>query len=66
MALSQGKFVPVAGGMLIKNTGGDLLGAAGVSGDTADNIEIACIACIGQLDWWWSKSFLHGPIAPLN
>lgn len=47
MALSQGKFVPVADGMLIKNAEGDLLGAAGVSGDTADNDEIACIAGIG-------------------
>ena len=47
MALSQGKFVPVAGDMLIKNAEGDLLGAAGVSGDTADNDEIACIADIG-------------------
>ena len=47
MALSQGKFLPVAGGMLIKNTGGDLLGASGVSGDTADNIEIACIEAAG-------------------
>ena len=46
MALSQGKFVPVADGMLIKNAEGDLLGAAGVSGDTADNDEIACIAGI--------------------
>jgi uncharacterized protein GlcG (DUF336 family) len=46
MALSQGKFVPVAGGMLIKNAEGELLGAAGVSGDTADNDEIACIAGI--------------------
>ncbi len=46
MALSQGKFVPVAGGMLIKNAAGELLGAAGVSGDTADNDETACIAGI--------------------
>jgi len=46
MALSQGKFVPVAGGMLIKNDEGELLGAAGVSGETADNDEIACIAGI--------------------
>ncbi|MBT3992409.1 MAG: heme-binding protein [Rhodospirillaceae bacterium] len=46
MAMSQGKFVPVAGGMLIKNSDGDLLGAAGVSGDTADNDEMACIVGI--------------------
>jgi uncharacterized protein GlcG (DUF336 family) len=44
MAMSQGKFVPVAGGMLIKNNDGELLGAAGVSGDTADNDEMTCIA----------------------
>jgi uncharacterized protein GlcG (DUF336 family) len=44
MAMSQGKFVPVAGGMLIKNADGELLGAAGVSGDAADNDELTCIA----------------------
>jgi uncharacterized protein GlcG (DUF336 family) len=46
MAMSRGKFVPVAGGMLIKNAEGELLGAAGVSGDAADQDEIACIAGI--------------------
>ncbi len=46
MAMSHGKFVPVAGGMLIKDAEGDLLGAAGVSGDTADNDEMTCIAGI--------------------
>ena len=46
MAMSQGKFVPVPGGMLIKNADGFLLGAAGVSGDTVDNDEMACIAGI--------------------
>lgn len=46
MAMSGGKFVPVAGGMLIRNADGELLGAAGVSGDTADNDELTCIAGI--------------------
>lgn len=46
MAMSQGKFVPIPGGMLIKNAAGELLGAAGVSGDTVDNDELTCIAGI--------------------
>lgn len=37
--LAQGNLVPVAGGVLIKATTGELLGAAGVTGDTSDNDE---------------------------
>ena len=36
-----GQLVPVPGGVLIKDTGGRILGAVGVSGDTSDNDEIA-------------------------
>lgn len=39
-------IVPVAGGILIRDTGGSLLGAIGVSGDTSDNDEICALAGI--------------------
>jgi len=38
--------VPVAGGVLIRDAGGKLLGAVGVSGDTSDNDEAAALAGI--------------------
>jgi uncharacterized protein GlcG (DUF336 family) len=39
-------IVPVAGGVLIRNADGRLVGAIGVSGDTSDNDEIAALAGI--------------------
>jgi uncharacterized protein GlcG (DUF336 family) len=39
-------IVPVAGGVLIRDAGGALLGAVGVSGDTSDNDEICALAGI--------------------
>ena len=41
-----GSLVPVAGGVLIKDAAGALVGAVGVSGDTSDNDEIAALAGI--------------------
>jgi uncharacterized protein GlcG (DUF336 family) len=41
-----GAFVPVPGGVLIKNASGTLLGAVGISGDVSDNDEAAAIAGI--------------------
>jgi uncharacterized protein GlcG (DUF336 family) len=41
-----GSFIPVPGGVLIKNSEGDIVGAVGISGDTSDNDEIAAIAGI--------------------
>ena len=43
--LPQG-MVPLAGGVLIRNAAGELLGAMGVSGDTSDNDEVCAIAGI--------------------
>lgn len=40
-----GGLVPVPGAVLIRSAGGELLGAIGISGDTADNDELA--ACAG-------------------
>ncbi len=45
-AASGGKFVPVAGGSLIKDGDGTVIGSVGVTGDTSDNDEIAGLAGI--------------------
>jgi uncharacterized protein GlcG (DUF336 family) len=41
-----GPFVPVPGGVLIRNGAGAVIGAVGISGDTSDNDEAAAIAGI--------------------
>ena len=41
-----GLMVPVPGGVLIKDSSGTLLGAIGISGDTADNDELCAVAAI--------------------
>jgi uncharacterized protein GlcG (DUF336 family) len=40
---SGGRVVPVPGGVLIRSTDGELLGAVGVSGDTSDNDEVCAV-----------------------
>jgi len=45
-ALSGGRILPVPGGVLIRSSEGELLGACGASGDTADNDESCVIAAI--------------------
>ena len=44
--ISSGGLAPVAGGVLIRDSAGGLLGAAGISGDTADNDELCAVAGI--------------------
>lgn len=44
--VSGGRAVPVAGGVLVRDSKGLLLGAVGISGDTSDNDETAAIAGI--------------------
>ena len=44
--VSGGALIPVAGGVLVRNAAGTLLGAVGISGDTSDNDEAAAIAGI--------------------
>jgi uncharacterized protein GlcG (DUF336 family) len=39
-------IIPVAGGVLIKTTEGQIIGAIGVSGETSDNDELAALAGI--------------------
>jgi uncharacterized protein GlcG (DUF336 family) len=46
VAASGGHIIPVAGGVLVKNAKGDILGAVGITGDTSDNDEAAAIAGI--------------------
>ncbi len=45
-AVSQGRLVPVPGGVLIRGGDGDVVGAVGISGDTSDNDEVAATAGI--------------------
>ena len=42
-ATAGGKFLPQTGAVLIRNAGGELLGAAGASGGTGEEDEAACI-----------------------
>jgi uncharacterized protein GlcG (DUF336 family) len=43
---SQGRFIPVPGGVLIKDANGDTMGAVGISGDTSDKDEACAVAGI--------------------
>jgi uncharacterized protein GlcG (DUF336 family) len=45
-AASGGRLVPVAGGVLIRDTDAVIVGSVGVSGDTSDNDETCAIAGI--------------------
>ena len=45
-AVSQGRMVPVPGGVLVKHAGGDIIGAVGISGDTSDKDEVCAVAGI--------------------
>ena len=44
--LAGGSLVPVAGGVLIKDDQGAIIGACGITGDISDNDEAAAIAGI--------------------
>jgi uncharacterized protein GlcG (DUF336 family) len=44
--VSQGRLVPVPGGVLIKDASGSVLGAVGISGDTSDKDEVCAVAGI--------------------
>lgn len=46
IAASDGRLVPVAGGVLVKSKDGEVVGAIGVSGDTSDNDEKVGVAGI--------------------
>lgn len=42
-AASNGRFVPVPGGVLIRDSGGEIIGAVGISGDASDKDEYCAI-----------------------
>jgi len=44
--MSEGKMVPVAGGVLIRDAQNQIIGSVGVTGDTSDNDEICAVAGI--------------------
>src|SRR5438552_6455615 len=44
--VSEGRLVPVPGGVLIRDSAGDIIGSVGISGDTSDNDEKCAIAGI--------------------
>ena len=44
--MSDGRMVPVAGGVLIKNSEGQVIGSVGISGETSDNDEICAVSGI--------------------
>lgn len=46
LAMAEGRMAPVPGGVLIRDSGGCLLGAVGVSGDLSDRDEACAIAGI--------------------
>ncbi len=45
-AVSQGRFVPVPGGVIIRDSSGDIIGAVGISGDVSDKDEACAVAGI--------------------
>ena len=42
-AMSAGRMVPLPGGVLIKNSAGQLIGSVGISGDTSDRDEACAV-----------------------
>lgn len=45
-SLTAGEVIPVAGGVLIRNAEGQILGAIGISGDTSDQDERCAVQAI--------------------
>lgn len=43
-SLADGKVVPVPGGVLIRDSDGQIIGAVGVSGDASDKDEVCALA----------------------
>jgi uncharacterized protein GlcG (DUF336 family) len=44
--MSEGKMVPLPGGVLIRDASGRVLGSVGISGDTSDNDEACAVAAV--------------------
>ena len=45
-AMSEGRVVPVPGGVLIRDASKSIIGAVGISGDTSDKDEVCALAGI--------------------
>lgn len=45
-AASDGRFIPVPGGVLVRNASGEVIGAVGISGDASDKDEYAAITAV--------------------
>lgn len=50
--LSDGRWVPVPGGVLIRNERGEAIGSVGISGDTSDRDEYAAINAIKEAGYY--------------
>src|SRR5579862_5234991 len=50
MAASGGRIVPAPGGVLIRDAGGAIVGAVGISGDTSEQDEACALAGIAAAD----------------
>lgn len=47
--LGEGGMVPAAGGLIVADAAGTILGAVGVTGDTSDNDEACALAAIAAV-----------------
>lgn len=45
--ISQGGIIPAAGGVIVRDSAGAIVGAVGITGDTSDNDETCALAGIG-------------------
>jgi uncharacterized protein GlcG (DUF336 family) len=48
-AASDGRLLPAAGGVLVRDGAGETVGAVGISGDTSDKDEACALAGIGAV-----------------
>jgi uncharacterized protein GlcG (DUF336 family) len=49
-AVAGGRLVPIAGGVLVRDADGDLLGAVGISGDTSERDEDCAVQGVAAAD----------------
>jgi uncharacterized protein GlcG (DUF336 family) len=49
--VSQGRFVPVPGGVLVCNANNEVIGAVGISGDASDKDEFCAITAVNSVGY---------------
>lgn len=64
IALSDGELVPVAGGVLVRNAAGAIIGAVGVSGASPDDDEGCAVAGIEAAGLAADPGAVEGPAHP--